>query len=191
MLLKRNWVMESTTNELFNWLLIHNKISPEKKGICWIRLISLWHKTECVLPVHPAVSNQHSRLGCCHVWPLGWSVIAQSHCPKSPHHNLRRRPMERKMGSGKKKDEADAQRKLHVGLLEQHSIHVPKPVSPHQKNHHKTALKNKQMRLEFYYLFLWFSEGELHMSCDSLWIVSTSQEERKLRNRSPIFPSSE
>lgn len=76
--------------------------------------------------------------------------------------------MERKMGSGKKKDEADAQRKLHVGLLEQHSIHVPKPVSPHQKNHHKTALKNKQMRLEFYYLFLWFSEGELHMSCDSL-----------------------
>lgn len=66
--------------------------------------------------------------------------------------------MERKMGSGKKMKMTLA--KLHGGLLEQHSIRVPKPVSLHQKNHHKTALKNKQMRLEFYYLFLWLSEGE-------------------------------
>lgn len=59
-----------------------------------------------------------------------------------------------------KKDEDDTQRKLYGGLLEQHSIHVPKPVSPHQKKHHKTALTDKQMRLVFYYLFLWLSEGE-------------------------------
>lgn len=41
------------------------------------------------------MSSRHSRPECFHVWPLGWSAVAQSHCPKSPRHTLTRRPIER------------------------------------------------------------------------------------------------
>lgn len=71
------------------------KKKRQKRIDSWEVLISVcMFDTTCVLPVHPAVSNQHSQLECCHVWPLGWSAVAQSHCPKSQHHNLRRRPVE-------------------------------------------------------------------------------------------------
>lgn len=36
--------------------------------------------------------------------------------------------------------------------------------------HHMTALEHRRIRLEFYTLFVWFSQEELHMSCDSLWL---------------------
>lgn len=56
------------------------------------------------LPVHPAVSTPHSRPGCCHVWPPGWSADAQSHCPKSPRHNLMHKPIKRQEDSRKGKE---------------------------------------------------------------------------------------
>lgn len=47
---------------------------------------------------------------------------------------------------------------------------VPELLSRHQTCHHMTALKSKQIRLEFHALFLWHSKGAPHMNCDSLWL---------------------
>lgn len=55
---------------------------------------------------------------------------------------------------------------------------VLESVSLHQICHHMTALQYKWIRLDSYALFLWLSEGDLHMSCDSRWL-SPSQEDKK------------
>lgn len=79
------------------------------------------------------MSSQHSQPGCCHVWPLGWFAVSQSHCPKSPRHNLMHRPMKKKKkrdntkGKWMKMTLKSIQRELHEGTVNSwlHELHLP------------------------------------------------------------------